>query len=118
MEREQFLRTKRLYHYTKFQSAVKILDSMSLKFGSLDGMNDINERYRPLCIPVSNETNIEAFSEEFYKQLSYVKQISLTRDIGKHYGFDIPAMWGHYAEMGEGVCFILDKKNRKRGKAC
>ncbi|MCR4765866.1 MAG: DUF2971 domain-containing protein [Bacteroidaceae bacterium] len=83
---------------------------MSLKFGSLDGMNDINERYRPLCIPVSNETNIEAFSEEFYKQLSYVKQISLTRDIGKHYGFDIPAMWGHYAEMGEGVCFILDKK--------
>ena len=110
MEREQFLRTKRLYHYTKFQSAVKILDSMSLKFGSLDGMNDINERYRPLCIPVSNETNIEAFSEKFYKQLSYVKQISLTRDIGKHYGFDIPAMWGHYAEMGEGVCFILDKK--------
>jgi hypothetical protein len=110
MEREQFLKTKRLYHYTKFQSAVKILDSMSLKFASLDRMNDINERYRPLYIPNSNDTEIESFSEEFYKQLSHVKQISLTRDIGKHYGFDIPAMWGHYAEMGEGVCFILDKE--------
>lgn len=109
MKREVFLKTKRLYHYTKVQSAVKILDGMTLKFSSLDGMNDINERYRPLCIADSNDTDIEAFSEEFYKQLSNVKQISLTRDIGKHFGFDIPAMWGHYAEQGEGVCFILDK---------
>lgn len=35
-----------LFHFTKFQSALKILTSNTLLFGTFDGMNDIAESCR------------------------------------------------------------------------
>lgn len=109
VDKERFKTIKKLYHYTSLSSAVKIIEGMSLKFGSLQRMNDINERYKRKY--VSNKENDFCVTiKDLENELLNIKQISLTQDTKKHYGFDIPAMWGHYAERGEGVCFVFDKE--------
>ena len=103
MDFNSFNSKRYFYHYTKFCSALKILNSMTLLFHKLKDMNDINELYRPLYF--------EDFSDKSRakRELECFQQISLTQD-GRLRGFDIPAMWGHYAEDGNGVCLILDKE--------
>ena len=103
MNRDTFLKTEKLYHYTSFESAIKILVSNKLLFGKLSNLNDINESFRPLFY--SSSIN----HENALKELSKYKQISLAQD-GKRKGFAIPSMWGHYAEKGCGVCLVFDKK--------
>lgn len=107
----QFNNTERLYHYTTYNSALKILQSHTLLFGRLKDMNDINELYRPLAFFYhprhgyrNNDDIHKKMKEDFYKY----QQISLTHD-GNRMGFDIPAMWGHYAQNGNGVCLVFDK---------
>lgn len=109
--RNKFNNTKRLYHYTTFNNALKILQSHTLLFGRLKDMNDINELYRPLAFFYhprhdyrNNDDIHKKMKEDFYKY----QQISLTLD-GTRMGFDIPAMWGHYAQHGNGVCLVFDK---------
>ena len=104
MNRDTFLKTEKLYHYTSFESAIKILVSNKLLFGKLSNLNDINESFRPLFY--SSSIN----HENALKELSKYKQISLARD-GKLKGFAIPSMWGHYAEKGYGVCLVFDKRS-------
>ncbi|WP_444391663.1 hypothetical protein [Prevotella sp.] len=43
MMKEELMNMKKLYHYTKFDTAIKILESHSLRFGRLHNMNDIHE---------------------------------------------------------------------------
>ena len=38
--KEQFEQTEKLYHFTKFDTALKIIESNRLIFGRLDNMND------------------------------------------------------------------------------
>lgn len=109
--RNQFNNSERLYHYTSFSSAMKILQSHTLLFGRLKDMNDINELYRPLAFYYhprhdnrNNDDIHKKMKEDYYKY----QQISLTMD-GNRMGFDIPAMWGHYAQNGNGVCLVFDK---------
>lgn len=93
---------EKLYHYTSFESACKIISLDQLKFSELNKMNDINESYRPSYCPINaNNNTIE-------NEISKYRQISLTMD-GAYMGFNIPAMWGHYAERGNGVCLVFDK---------
>ena len=109
--REQFNSIEKLYHYTAFNSAIKILQSRTLLFGRLKDMNDINELYRPLFPEYNPDLPDEKFENlhsDLEKEIGKYQQISLTMD-GRRLGFDIPAMWGHYAEKGNGVCFIFDK---------
>ena len=93
----EFQNTEKLYHYTSFESALKILGTKSLRFSKLSGLNDINESYRPIIDSLSTEIS-----------LSFCGQISFTHD-GKREGFAIPSLWGHYAQKGYGVCFVFDK---------
>ena len=109
--RNLFNNTERLCHYTSFDNAIKILQSHTLLFGRLKDMNDINELYRPLAFYYhprhdnrNNDDIHKKMKEDYYKY----QQISLTMD-GNRMGFDIPAMWGHYAQNGNGVCFVFDK---------
>ena len=102
MNRDDFLKTERLYHFTNRCSALKILETGSLKFGKLKQMNDINESYRE----VFTKEGVEP--EKVEEELNKYKQISLTHD-GRLLGFAIPSMWGHYAEKGYGICFVFDK---------
>ncbi len=109
--RNQFNNTERLYHYTTFNNAINILQSHTLLFGRLKDMNDINELYRPLAFfyhPRHNNRNNDDIHEKMKEDFYKYQQISLTMD-GNRVGFDIPAMWGHYAQHGNGVCLVFDK---------
>ncbi len=103
MNRDDFLKTERLYHFTNRCSALKILTSGKLKFGELNRMNDINESYRQIYAKDGVEP------DDVYKELNTYRQISLTHD-GRFLGFAIPSMWGHYAEKGYGICLVFDKE--------
>ena len=94
---------KYLYHYTNLNSSIKILKSNSLLFGKLSELNDINELQHPLYFDDWSVSNAA------HEEINRYQQISLTQD-GDRRGFDIPAMWGHYADKGNGVCIIFDKE--------
>lgn len=118
MDKQQFMSVPKLYHYTSFASALKILMSNTLKFSDFKNMNDINESAKLVvkyCTPnkltTANETKM------LYDELYKYKQISFSCD-GKLYGYAIPSMWGHYAEKGYGVCLVFNKNKlvMPRGK--
>lgn len=89
-----------LFHFTNFESALKIIATHSLKFGDFNNMNDIAEVKRDLLGDIS-ESMIE---EEMRKY----KSISMTLDTPER-GFFINPLWGHYAQKGNGVCLMFDK---------
>lgn len=100
-----FKNKKKLYHYTSFETGMKIILSQTLLFGRVSDLNDINELYRPIQSPqVGFENWVEAD-----KLRDEYQQISLTEDTKYRMGFDIPAMWGHYASKGTGVCIVFDQ---------
>lgn len=94
---------ERLYHYTSFESAVRILDSGYILFSDLCRMNDINESYRTVYWEITGDP---VFPKDSF--WTHYRQLSLTQD-GSHDGYNIPSMWGHYADRGNGVCFVFDK---------
>ena len=93
------------YHYTSFEAAVKIVASRELLFSVIEKVNDINESSGPNAI-----ANNPAELKELQPYLDSFTQISLTMDVANHKGFDIPAMWAHYAQRGSGACLVLDKE--------
>lgn len=93
-----------LYHFTSVKSAMGIIKSGELWFSKIDRLNDINEIRGPEVLIMDNRDK-----DRLQDLLSHFTQISLTADKDGHYGFDIPAMWGHYAENGRGVCLVFDK---------
>lgn len=92
-----------LFHYTSLDKAIKIIASNTLLFGKLEKMNDINESYR--CVFGNGETIREA-----YVLLKRYQQLSFVADKMPRRGYDIPSMWGHYAERGHGVCLVFDRQ--------
>ena len=112
--REEFESTNKLYHYTKFDTAIKILKSNSLRFGRLHDMNDIHENDK-LSYVNSAGIPISSFPSEVLDvidcEMAKYRQISLTVDDDKQdkLGFDLHQMWGLYAEKGQGVCLVFDK---------
>lgn len=100
-----------LYHYTKFDSFLKILDSMTLRSSPLSKMNDLNE---------ADLSGID-WSKDFllmYDAQNYVRTkcsvISFTQnyDVESNCreGANNPAMWAYYAENSGGVCIVLDRE--------
>lgn len=92
---------KHVFHFTKFESALRIIATKSLKFGRFENMNDIAEVKRDVygMIPVDSINN----------ELSNYQSISLTLDQPSHRGFKIDPLWGHYAQGGNGACLVFDK---------
>jgi hypothetical protein len=80
---------------------------MQLKFGSLPKMNDFTERTKYVYLSDSDNPSWK-YIPQIEKRLKYIKQISLTQD-GRFDGYAINAMWGHYADAGEGCCLVLNK---------
>lgn len=95
-----------LYHYTNFDNCLKIILSQTLLFNHLNKLNDINESFRPLYFK-DFENDFESMNNKFQRILDSYQQLSLTID-GRRKGFDIPSMWGHYADKGNGICLVLD----------
>lgn len=99
-----------LYHFTKFDSFLKILESMSLKLSSYKNLNDLNEAnvanlnwdknipvYAKLGPYIQEKCGLLCFSQNY--QTEY----------GVQEGTNHPAMWAHYGENSEGVCIVIDK---------
>ena len=117
--KEQFEKTEKLYHFTKFDTALKIIESNRLRFGRLDNMNDIHENDKIEFVGANNQQInefpsevLDALHDEIYKY----RQISLTTEgqPGDNLGFNLHQMWGIYADKGEGVCLVFDKKELEK----
>lgn len=112
--RVEFKNINKLYHYTKFDTAIKILESHSLRFGRLHNMKDIHENDK-LSYVDSSGIPISSFPSDLLDaidcEMAKYRQISLTADDDKQdkLGFDIHQMWGLYADKGQGVCLVFDK---------
>ena len=97
--KEEFMNMKKLYHYTKFDTAIKILESHSLRFGRLHNMNDIHENDK-LSYVDTKGTLINSFPSDVLDaidcEMAKYRQISLTADDDKKgkLGFDLHQMWG------------------------
>ncbi len=87
-----------LFHYTKFDSALKIISSRKLLFGDFRNMNDIAESQKEIL-----------GDEKTNKELNKYRAISLTYDDRHPRGFEIDSLWGHYADKGNGACLVFDK---------
>ena len=108
-----------LFHYTSFDSFLKILEDMTLLPSSFGNLNDMNEGN------VSNMNMNENFmvmikAEKYIKERCHILCFSQNYDICGlgHEGTNHPAMWAHYADNSEGVCIVIDKetfikKNKK-----
>lgn len=106
MTPKDFREIDKLYHYTRLDSAIRIILTNHLKFGRLGDMNDVNEAYKR----ISYEYWSDVQTKDVQYELKQYRQISLTMDSSTYQGFDISAMWGHYAEKGKGVCLVFDKQ--------
>ena len=118
--KEQFEKTEKLYHFTSFDTALKIIESNSLRYGRLNNMNDIHENDKIVLVDANNHPTNKFPSDvldELYDEIYKYRQISLTADDkeGDKDGFDLHQMWGLYADKGEGVCLIFDKKELEKG---
>ena len=89
-------RKKRLYHYTSFNSFVRIWLTKTLKFGKVTGMNDLFENnFSSQCNNPSEFSYLDYYHEERKKY----KQISLTMDYDSFtQGCMSPMMWGIYGD--------------------
>ena len=118
--KEQFEKTEKLYHFTSFDTALKIIESNRLRYGRLNNMNDIHENDKIVLVDANNHP-IDRFPsdvlDELYDEIYKYRQISLTADDKEDdkEGFDLHQMWGLYADKGEGVCLIFDKKELEKG---
>ena len=100
------VKKRRLYHYTSFNSFMRIWLTQTLKFGEVTDMNDMFENnYSGQCQTLNDEKCLDKYLEE-KKQY---KQISLTMDYDSFVqGCMSQMMWGVYGDKGNGVCIELD----------
>ena len=118
--KEQFEKTEKLYHFTSFDTALKIIESNRLRYGRLNNMNDIHENDKIVFVDANNHPTDKFPSDvldELYDEIYKYRQISLTADgkEGDKDGFDLHQMWGLYADKGEGVCLVFDKEELEKG---
>lgn len=117
--REQFKKMEKLYHFTSFDTALKIVESNRLRFGRLNNMNDIHENDKIVFVDANKKT-LDKFPSDvldtLHDEINKYRQISLTADNEEDDkdGFDLHQMWGLYAEKGEGVCLVFDREELKK----
>ena len=117
--RERFAKMTRLYHFTSFESACKIVKGKRLRFGKLSQMNDLVESnkmvFQRVVFGGLDEDNLNGLYAE--KEMHKYQQISFAQDRYVddriYEGFNLHPMWGLYADKGNGVCLVFDKKKLK-----
>lgn len=99
-----------LFHFTKLDSFLKILDDMTLLPSTFGNLNDMNEGN------VNNMNMNENFkvmydAERYINERCHLLSFSQNYDVmgyGQE-GTNHPAMWAHYADNSNGVCLVIDK---------
>lgn len=99
-----------LFHFTKFESFLKILEDMTLLPSSFGNLNDMNEG-NVNNMNMNNNFLVMYNAEKYIKDRCRILSFSQNYDIGGfgQEGTNHPAMWAHYAENSNGVCIVLDK---------
>lgn len=101
-----------LFHYTTFDSFIKILETMTLRSSPLSRMNDLNEACLA-CVDWSKKIRFYLNAETYIREECSV--ISFTRNYMTNgccqEGSNHPAMWAHYGENSNGVCIVLDQES-------
>jgi hypothetical protein len=98
-------RFEKLYHYTSFNTFVKIWCTKKLKFGITNDVNDILEATKSIQVEVFQLPLMFAYEDI---KNSY-KQISFTMDYDTYIkGCMSPLMWGIYGDKRKGVCIEFD----------
>lgn len=98
-------RYQKLYHYTSFDTFVKIWLSKQLRYSLVSNVNDIQEAETSISARPNQMAVLYAYKEI---RLKY-KQISFTMDFDSYMkGCMSPMMWGHYGGKRNGVCIELD----------
>lgn len=111
----------KLYHFTSFDAACKIIKSGKLRFSKSYRLNDLIESNRVVW-----ERSLQGDIPDGQEYLHYAEvemrryqQISFSQDrvVGNCYylGFDLHTMWGLYADSGYGVCLVFDKEKLTLG---
>lgn len=99
-------RFKKLYHFTSFDTFVRIWLSQKLKFGSMLSVNDIQESMKGISI--SNPSHLPVMFA-FQDLVTQYKQISFSLDQDSSIkGYMNTMMWGYYADKSRGVCIEFD----------
>lgn len=97
---------RRLYHYTSFNTFVKIWCTKKLKFGTIMEVNDILEVNTGIQIDNLQQKPLMFAYQDI--RTSY-KQISFTMDYDSYIkGCMSPLMWGIYGDKRKGVCIEFD----------
>ena len=107
-----FRENKWLYHFTKFDTAIRIIRTMRLKYSELSMTNDSCENAKNIYNESFSDCE-ECKIEDIEKEIYLYKQLSLSEDklvFGRR-GFDLQQMWGLYADRGYGVCLVFDKND-------
>lgn len=99
-----------LFHYTKFESFLKILETMTLRSSPLCKMNDLNEADLS-GIDWSRHFLFINDAQNYIRTQCSVISFTQNYEIGSvcREGANHPAMWAHYADNSEGVCIVLHK---------
>jgi len=131
---------KFIYHYTSFETALRIIHSNKLLFSQLNNTNDPSEKkikisFMPDGFKSKKEYDdirnsiVEYFDtyHKLFQAICFCQDIKLNNDElkeaiskmipkDKFYdfsgrGFALPRMWAQYGENSKGVCLIFDKKS-------
>lgn len=112
---QRFEEMTKLYHFTSFKTACKIIESRKLRFGKQYRMNDLLESNKIAFGRVLSADVMKHYNEYYAEdEMHRYQQISFTQDRvyenTTYLGFDLHTMWGLYADRGYGVCLVFDKE--------
>ena len=103
-----------LFHYTKFDSFINIIKTMSLRSSPFSKLNDRNEgdiNDLSFCMCYSLVAKIKELIRNNCRLICFSKNYKNDEAIFK--GTNHPAMWAHYADNLNGVCIVLDENEFK-----
>ncbi len=117
-----------IYHYTSFETALKIIYSDQFRLSPLSNTNDTTEQKPRIkydfSVKSKKKKDIDVFEKYWSQWTTHSKLLCFSRDLPKDdavinngdifdvagRGFALPRMWAQYAKNNSGVCFIILKK--------
>ena len=100
-----------LFHYTRLEKFLTILEDLTLLPSSFGKLNDMNEG-NVSNMNLNRNFKVMFDAEKYVQERCHILSFSQNYD---EYGFcqegtNHPAMWAHYADDSNGVCIVIDKE--------
>lgn len=96
-------RPRILYHFTRLDSAKKILTSMQLRLGNFENANDPTENLIHIYNMSSNPSEYG-----ISRRMRELRFLSFSYDPNERDCINMQPMWNHYGDKWEGVCIEVD----------